>query len=254
MGIVGSSSAGVLSPIGEGVWTASDPVRIAGMRLTATMAVVELAGRGLLLFSPVEMTPQRRAAVDALGPVTHLYAPNTFHHRWIGAWAQAYPGALVHGPRALRAKCPDLRIDHEHDAGPSGVPAEVLDEVHVDGFVLEETALVHRPSGTLLVADLVHNIGRPAGLWTGTYTRAMGFYDRVALSRVIRWTAFNDRAAARRSIDRLASCDFDRLVVGHGHPILGGARAALLGAYAWLRPQGGIVVRALPAPRRGFCG
>jgi hypothetical protein len=155
-------------------------------------------------------------------------------------------------PRALRSKRPDLRIDREHDVEPLGTLSEAFDEVHVDGFALEETVLVHRPSGTLLVADLVHNVGRPAGLWTGTYTRAMGFYDRVAISRAIRFTAFRDRTFARASLDRIASSSFDRLVVGHGSPIPTDGRAALLSAYEWLRP--GRALLALPTPRRGFCG
>jgi hypothetical protein len=63
----------------------------------------------------------------------------------------------------------------------------------------------------------------------------MGFYDRVALSRVIRWTGFHDRRAARRAVDRLLALDFDRLVVGHGAPLTSGGRQALGAAYAWLR-------------------
>jgi hypothetical protein len=249
-----SVSPHALAPLAPGVWTATDPVRIVGMRLSATMSVVELPGARLLLFSPVALTAERRAAIDALGTVAHLYAPNTFHHLWVGAWADAYPRALVHAPRALRAKRPDLRIDREHDREPPGELAAAFDEVHVDGFVLEESVLVHRPSGTLLVADLVHNIGRPEGLWTATYTRAMGFYDRVAISRAIRWTAFHDRAAARSSIDRIAACNFDRLVVGHGSPIDTGGRAALLAAYEWLRPRRALLAPSLRTPRRGHCG
>ena len=79
--------------------------------------------------------------------------------------------------------------------------------------------LVYRPARTVVVADLVHNIGRPQQRWTKIYTRTMGFYDRVALSRVIRWAAFRDRAAARRSVKELLAHPFDRLVVGHGTPL-----------------------------------
>jgi hypothetical protein len=243
-----------LSAVTPGLWVSSQPVRILGMPLTATMAIVALPRERLLLYSPIQMTPERRADVDALGTVAHLYAPNTYHHAWMGEWASAYPRAVVHAPRALRAKRPDLRIDREHDVGADGDLAEDFDEVHVDGFALEETVLVHRVSGTLLVADLVHNIGRPRELWTTTYAGAMGFYNRVAISRAIRWMGFRDRAAARASVDRIAACHFERLIVGHGNPILSDARASLLEAYAWLTPRATSLARVLPAPRRGFCG
>jgi hypothetical protein len=62
----------------------------------------------------------------------------------------------------------------------------------------------------------------------------MGFYDRVALSRMIRLAAFSDRAATRRSVDAVLARRFDRLVVGHGAPLPAGGREALAAAYGWL--------------------
>ena len=242
-----------LEPFGPDLWRSTDPKRILGMKLSATMTVVRLPDSGLLLYSPVAMTTQRREAVDALGTVTHLYAPNTFHHGWIGEWATAYPGAYVHAPAALVSKRRDLRIDRRHDEDALDTLAGVFDEVHIDGFMLEETVLVHRPSGTLLVADLVFNVGRPEHWWTKAYTRAMGFYDRVAQSRIIKWTAFNDTERARMSLERLDACSFDRLIVGHGDPIEEGAHAAIMHAYDWLQRQ----PRLLPGPRGaafGRCG
>ena len=112
--------------------------------------------------------------------------------------------------------------------------AGTLDEVKVDGFRLEESVLLHRRSRTLVVADLVHNIGRPTHAWTAFYTRMMGFYDRVALSRMIRWTAFNNRSAARRSLEKVLTLPFDHLIVGHGAPVRSHGREALAAAYDWL--------------------
>jgi hypothetical protein len=223
-----------LTPFADGVWLAAEPVRIVGMRLTATMAVLRLGDESLLLYSPVAMTPERRAAVAALGPVAHLYAPNLYHHLWIGEWAAAFPSARLHAPADLAKKCRDLRIDRVHGAAPEPAFAGVVDELRIDGFRLKESVLVYRPARTLLVADLVHNIGRPQHGWTRLYSRTMGFYDRVALSRMIRWAAFSDRAAARRSLDELLACPFDRLIVGHGAPLAAGGREALAAAYTWL--------------------
>jgi hypothetical protein len=199
------------------------------------MAVLRLADGSLLLYSPVKLTPERREAVAALGPVAHLYAPNLMHHRWIGEWAAAFPAARLHAPAALGKKRRDLRIDRAHGASPEPAFAGAVDEILIEGFRLQETVLLYRPARALVVADLVHNIGRPAHGWTATYSRMMGFYDRIALSRVIRWTGFNDRGAARRSVDAVLERGFDRLVVGHGAPLATGGRDALAAAYGWLR-------------------
>lgn len=248
------ASAADLIPFGDDIYLCSDPVRIVGMKLSATMTVVRLPARQLLVYSPIGLTAQRRAAIESLGTVSHLYAPNTFHHRWIGEWAWAFPNARIHAPRPLQKKRSDLnvyRLCGEHSLGEL---ANAFEEVTIDGFALHESVLLHRPSGTLLVADLVHNIGKPTGFWTRAYSSAMGFYDRVALSKMIRWTAFTDAAKARESLDTLMSLDFDRLVVGHGSPIDGGARQVLAEAYDWLRPKRALLAPRHKVPSRGLCG
>src|SRR5262245_47503119 len=205
-----------LTRVAEGVWVDSAPVRIVGTKLTTTMTVLRLGDGSLLLNSPIAMTPERRAAVEALGPVAHLYAPNLYHHLRIGEWAAAFPSARLHAPATLGRKRPDLRIDRVHGAAPEPGMVGVVHELRIEGFRLEESVLLYRPARSLVVADLVHNVGVPQHRWTKLYSQLMGFYDRVALSRMIRWAAFSDRAAARRSLDELLALPFDRPIVGHG--------------------------------------
>jgi hypothetical protein len=229
-----ASQAAALVPFGEGVWIATGPANIVGMRLTATMALLRLGDGSLVAYSPIELTPERKEAVEALGPLGHVYAPNLFHHTHAGTWAGAFPSARLHAPAALAKKRPDLRIDRAIGDAAEPAFAGVLDERQIAGFRLEEGVLVHRPSGTLVLADLVHNVGRPEQAWAKLYTQWMGFYDRVALSKMLRWTAFSNRAAARRSLDELLGLSFDRTVVGHGTPLAAGAKDALAAAYTWL--------------------
>jgi hypothetical protein len=229
-----STPAGPPTPFAEGVWVDTAPMLIVGMPLTSTMTVIRLGDGSLLIHSPIELTPERRAAVEALGPVAHLYAPNAFHHLSIGEWAAAFPSARLHAPAGLAKKRPELRIDRVHGSAPEPAFADVVDELPIAGFRLEETALMVGPARTLVVADLLHNIGQPAHPWTKVYAGAMGFYDRIALSRMLRWVAFSDRAAARQSIDTVLEQPFDRIILGHGSPIETSAREALTAAYRWL--------------------
>lgn len=209
----------MLRPLTDGIWLDSTPVRIVGTHLTCNTTVCRLKGDDLLVVSPSRLTPDTRAAIGALGRVAHVYAPNAFHHLWIADWIAAFPEARVHAPKVLAKKRPLLRIDRFHDEEPEPAFAGIVDEVVIGGFRLAETALVHRPARAAIVTDLVHNVGRPEGRWTQTYCSVMGFYDRVALSRLLRWTAFSDRATARESIDELLGHSFDTLIVGHGAPI-----------------------------------
>ena len=225
-----------LTAFAEGLWLDTAPVRFLGLRLTSNMTVIRLRGGSLLVHSPLALTPDRRAAVESLGPVAHLYAPNLFHHLHLGAWAAAFPAARVHAPVTMARKRPDLRIDRTHPGPPEAAFAGAVEELPIAGFRLAETVLLCPAAHALVVADLVHHIGRPEHAWTRLYTRAMGFYDRPALSRMIRWTAFPDRPAARRSLDEVLARPFDRLVVGHGAPFAAGGREVLAAAYRWLRP------------------
>ena len=221
--------------LAEGVFIDRGSVGVLGTTMPVTMTALQLHD-GLLLFSPLAMTPQRRDAVAALGDVKYLFAPNTWHHMYIGEWAEAFPDAAIYGPPGLQKKRKDLRIDHLHGTGDEPHISDLVELQHIDGFFMQETALYYRPAKAWLVADLVQNIGRPADWWSRTYSKMAGFYDEVALSRVIRWTAFNDRAAARRSVDRLLAEPFERLLVGHGEPVIDDARSALARAYDWLAP------------------
>ncbi len=232
----GPHAPGMLIPFAEGVWIAEAPVSFLGLRLTSSMSVLRLASGGVLVHSPVALTDELGAAVQALGEVTDLYGPNLFHHLHLGDWARAFPRARVHAPADLAKKRPDLKIDRAHDPSSSAA-LDGIDELPIEGFRLAESVLFHRASRSLVVTDLVHNIGRPAHAWTKLYTRAMGFYDRVALSRMLRWTAVSDRPAMRQSVDRMLALPFERVIVGHGAP-LEDARQTLASACAWLT-QGG---------------
>lgn len=217
----------------DGVWVESGPVSFHGLQLASTMTVLRLADGSLLVHSPLTLTAARRAEVSALGRVAELYAPNTFHHLRLGEWSAVFPEARVHAPEALASKRPDLKIDRFHDREDCSFAG--LDEVPIRGFRLRETALVHRSSRSAVVADLVHNVGRPEHMWTKLYAKTMGFYDRVALSRALRWTSFDDRRAARRSVDALLAHPFESLIVGHGEPIAHDAHEALQAAMTHLR-------------------
>ena len=225
-----------LRAFADGVWLASEPISIVGMPLATTMTVLRLRGGDLLVHSPISLTPVLRDAVAALGPVVHLYAPNTFHHLYIGEWLQAFPEARLHAPSGLARKRPELRIDRKHDCEREPAFEGQIDEVPIRGFRLEETALFHRPASLLVLADLVHNVGRPDHAWARLYTKLMGFHDRVALSRMLRWLSISDRSATRESIDELLALPFDKIVVGHGAPIVDDAKRMLEQALSWLPP------------------
>ena len=210
------------------------PFRMGGMELGGRMTVVRLPDGGLWLHSPVKLDEATRAAVDALGPVRFLVAPNVMHHVHLGAWAAAYPGAKVVAPAGLRRKRPELRLDAELGDTPEPGYAAVFSQQWMRGMPkLDEFAFLHRPSRTLLVTDLVFNIRESSSWLTRTYLKLCRTYGKLAPTLLLK-SMVKDRPALRASLDTVLGWDFERVVVCHGEVLERGGREALRDGFAWL--------------------
>jgi hypothetical protein len=85
----------MLQSFGDDIWLADGPETVvAGFRYPTRMAVIRLPGRSLFIWSPVALSDALRAAVDALGQVDHIVAPNSLHHLFLGEWQAATPGFM----------------------------------------------------------------------------------------------------------------------------------------------------------------
>jgi hypothetical protein len=198
------------------------------------MTVVKLGEGQLLVHSPVAMTPDLKAEVDGLGPVRHIVAPNVYHHLYAGDWKTAYPEALLHGARGLAKRRKDLVIDRELGGEAPPDWREHLDTALLEGTMLNETVFLHRPSRSLIVADLIENFETSPHWPTRAYLKLGGIHGKPGLSRPLR-LVFHDRKRARRALDRILSWDFDRIVLAHGHVLESGGNETLREAYSWLK-------------------
>lgn len=169
-----------------------------------------------------------------VGPVGHIVAPNLFHHLYTADAAAAFPEAKLHGPAGLRKKRPDLRFDATLGEQLEATWRDDLETLEIQGTMLEETAFWHKPSGTLVSADLVENFKTADDWWTRLYLQIGGIHGKVGLSRMLR-LAYRDRKKARRDIDQLLGWDFDKIVLAHGEPIDTNGVEALRETYTWLR-------------------
>jgi len=109
-----------------------------------------------------------------------------------------------------------------------------LETLEIQGTMLGETVLWHKPSGTLVSADLVENFKTADDWWTRLYLQVGGIHGKIGVSQMLR-LAYRDRKKARRDIDQLLSWDFDKIVLAHGEPIDTNGVEALRETYTWLR-------------------
>ena len=227
-----------MQPFGPNIWTVSgDALRMYGvLPFTTRMTVVLLESGGLWLHSPVQPTLERRRAVDRLGPVEHLVAPNKIHSLGIEPWKALYPSARVWASPGFNRRHPDIAVDAALTNDAEAPWSGEIDRCVIDGHaVLDEVAFLHRPSRTLIVTDFIqkHDAAGETWIWRGVKRMAgiLGRDGGVPLD--IRFSV-RDKATMRRSIDTILGWDFDHLIIAHGHCLHGGAKEDVSRAVNWL--------------------
>ncbi len=224
----------MLRNLDQNLWVSEQPLKYMGLAVGARMTIIRLADGGLWVHSPLRLTAERRQAVEALGPVRFLVAPNKFHHLFIGEWMAAYPQARAYAAPGLPQKRKDLSF---HAVLGDQAPAEWGEQIELQPWrgapMLSETVFFHRPSRTLMVTDTVHNVGPDAGAFTSLVFKLFGGYGRLSTSLIERMVS-RDRAAVRRTVDAVLQWDFQRVIMAHGHIVESNGAQAFREAYVWL--------------------
>ncbi|HMT87961.1 MAG TPA: DUF4336 domain-containing protein [Arachnia sp.] len=227
-----------LLAIGEQLYVADGPMaRDFGIPWDTRMIVAVLGDGSVWVESPVLAAHETLAEIAALGPVRYALA-STPRHVWrLGPWHTLFPEAELWACRRTVATLkPDALLPLRTltgEAEPSW--AADFDQVAVKGsFAIEEICYLHKPSGTLIVGDLIEVLSPRPG--KRLHNVLLRFGGQAApdggTARDIR-ASFLNRAALRASLERVLDWDFDQVVVGHGPIITTDARGFVARAFAW---------------------
>ena len=224
-----------LLSIGDGVWTKHAPLRFFGVPVGTRMTVLRIDD-GLVIHSPVSIDDATKRAIDRLGTVRFIVAPNAYHHLGVGPAMKLWPDARLFAARALRSKRKDLTIEADlEDAAPPEW-AGVLSAHPIAGSMLAETTLHHAPSKTLVTSDLFENFPTADDFVLRTYLKIGGIYGKPGWHRLFR-IFYRDREAARASITKILDLDFERVVVAHGETLDSRGRDTVREAMSFLWPS-----------------
>ena len=224
----------MLQPIAPGIWDLNAPLSVLGMHLGHRMTIVRLANGSLWVHSPVAHDSALAAELAVLGPVAHVVAPNAMHDTYLEGWFAAYPRARFHGAKGFSRYRPDLKFTDTLNDHADAAWSEIMDQKVIQGAPrLNEVVFLHRPSRTLILTDLIFNLGPEMPLLSRVLLKANGCFDCVACSRLLR-TTIKNRAAFRTSLDTVLAWDFDRVVLSHGRNLESGGRTALREAFLFL--------------------
>ncbi|ABD87454.1 DUF4336 domain-containing protein [Rhodopseudomonas palustris] len=153
----------VPKPVADSLWIVdSGPMRPMGLSIPVRMTIVRLANGDVWLHSPTPWSSELARAIQQIGPIRHLVAPNIAHWTFVKEWQDRFPAAVTWAAPGLRrrgaVKTSGLRIDHDLGAQPPADWSEDLDQrLLTGGFGLTEVVFLHKPSNTLIAVDLVQN-------------------------------------------------------------------------------------------------
>jgi hypothetical protein len=225
-----------LQSLGPGIWLAEGPVvSFYGFPYPTRMMVIRLSDGGIFVWSPIALTPQLKAAVDALGPVAHVVSPNKIHHLYMGEWQDAYPSAKLYASPELAQKRSDLRFEATLSDSPPAAWAADTDQVEMGGSAfLTEIVFFHRKSRTAIFADLIENF-RPDWFkgWKGWLARLDGIVmPHGGAPREWRFTF--KKKIARAALARILAWQPEQVVMAHGELTRTDGTAFIRKSFRWL--------------------
>jgi uncharacterized protein DUF4336 len=226
-----------LIPLGDSFWIADGPtVSFFGFPYPTRMAIIRLANGDLFVWSPIALTPELKAQVEAFGPVKHLVSPNKLHHLSLSDWRVAFPESRLYAPPGLARRRRDIAFDAELGNAPEPAWAEDIDQVTLAGsFAMTEIVFFHRLSRTALFADLIENF-RPDWFrgWRGVLARLDGIVMPNAGAPREWRLSFTDRKAAQAALRQVLAWNAEQVVMAHGEIVRAQGTAFIRNSFQWL--------------------
>jgi hypothetical protein len=223
-----------LTAVAPNLWIVRHPLTFCGFKMVTCMSVLRLASGGLWLHSPVPLSAELKASLDALGSVEYIVAPNRMHHLYALDCTKAYPHAQLYVAKDLSSKNPAFVNFPVIPTGTDAPWFDSIDSVFVEGNTeLNETVFFDRASRTLIITDLAVFMGPWDSFGSRVYARINGCYNRFGHSFLLK-KFFRDKTAVRRSLHQILEWDFKRIVLAHGPIIENDARLKVETAFAWL--------------------
>ncbi len=217
--------SGQMKNLAENLWLLRYSLPILGEYLGRNVTVIRLRSGELVIHSTGPFSPEDVAAISAVGTPAFLVEAITLHDTFAKEGRAAFPNIPYLAPEGFSETV--------------GFPTEPLSQLpaawqgELDSLELAgkskapEYVFFHRPSRTLIVTDLAFNVedDAPLGVRLLSYVQ-VGSQHSPGMPRPEKFM-IGDRAAFLRSVEKMMSWDFDRVIVGHGEPIETGGKGRM---------------------------
>jgi hypothetical protein len=215
-------------PLAENLWLLAYPLKMLGADLRRNVTVVRLRSGKLLIHSTAPFAADEVAAIRALGEPGWLLDGILRHDTFAREGRAAFPETPYLAPEGFSEV---VGFPTEPIIPPPAEWDGELLALEIQGAPdARDTALLHTPSRTLILTELVFNFGDHEPLWTELLLRvAIGGQHHPGMARPFK-AGIKDPEAFKASVATILSWDFDRVIVGHGDVIETDGKAKLRAA------------------------
>ncbi|KIM42147.1 hypothetical protein M413DRAFT_409255 [Hebeloma cylindrosporum] len=217
----------VIREVTKGVWTFSKPfARFGIVPIGGRSTAIQLQNGGVWVLASTPLDAETKLKIDELGPVKYIIGADAVHHLFLGDYKKAYPSAKLIAPEEVLSRHDDksLTLDGAWGRDPPDTQYGFEDDIshrYFSGFKNKDIAFLHRPSKTLIEADLLMNLpcneqyskSKSSPYFLGSFGPSSWLHSRFT------WNLGTDKEAMRRDAKTVSGWDFDRIIPCHGDVI-----------------------------------
>ena len=219
-----------MNNVAENLWTLQYPLTMLGVHINRTVTLIKLRSGELVIHSTAPFSPEDVASIYALGQPAYLVEALNAHDTFAKEGHAAFPDIPYFAPEGFSKIA---GVSTQPLGSPPAAWGEELAVLELAGKseAKREYVMLHRPSRTLIVADLVFRVTDEAGLGQRIFAAVglIGGQDQDTAMPRVEKLGIDDKAAFERSLETLIQWDFERVIVGHGDVVETG-KVALVNA------------------------
>ncbi|NRA68707.1 MAG: DUF4336 domain-containing protein [Pseudobacteriovorax sp.] len=213
----------MLKSFTDQIFLCEKPFTLFGIPMRLRSTIIRDGQGRLAIHSPVEFSEDELTSIKSLGTVEQVLAPSLFHHLFLGPTREHFPNAKYLSCPGLESKKKGFSFD---GTILDSKLSEDFDTVLVGGSPkINEVVIYHKPSGTLIVTDLIFNLHGISGAVNSFFSMMGGVYNKATICRLFRFHIRN-KSAFSQSLDEINDLPFKHIIMSHGEPIRGEGKAA----------------------------
>ena len=195
----------------------SFPWRVLGIDFKRNVTLLRIADGRVVVHSTAPFTEQDIVAIRRFGEPGWLVEATLMHDTFAKEGRKALQNIPYLAPDGFVEA---TEVQAESLSAPPQEWDGEIDVLRIDGVRMNEHALFHRRSRTLVVADLFFSFPQETSGWPRFFIRHVMRLPRLfGISALYRLLVIRDKEAFARSMRALLAFDFERLVVAHSEPI-----------------------------------